>query len=71
VGDLFGESCQFQASPADILGLLDSGELGLEEVNAGFCVDALMLEVAEPHELGHGVPVPVYLDPLADLSVSS
>jgi hypothetical protein len=30
-----------------------------------------MLEVAESHELGHGVPVPVYLDPLADLSVSS
>jgi hypothetical protein len=71
MGDLFRESCEFQASPACVLGLFEPQELRLEVVDAGFGIDALVFQVAESHELGHGVPVPVCLDPLADLSVLS
>jgi hypothetical protein len=52
------------------LGLLEPAELRLKVVDAGLGVDPLMFQVAELHELGDGVSVPVHLDPLADLSVS-
>jgi hypothetical protein len=71
MGDLFGKPGEFESPSTSVLGLFEPQELGLEMVDAGFGIDALVLEVAEPHEFGHGVPVPVYLDPLADLSVSS
>jgi hypothetical protein len=39
-------------------------------VDVGPHIDLLVLKVTESYELCHGVPIPVLLDPPADLSVS-
>jgi hypothetical protein len=39
-------------------------------INAGVSVDPLVLEFAEAYDLGHGMPVSVALNPLADMRIS-
>jgi hypothetical protein len=39
-------------------------------VNVGLHINPLVFEVAELHKLHHGMPVPVLLNPLTDVSVS-
>jgi hypothetical protein len=38
-------------------------------VNVGLYVDLLVFEVAEVHDFSHCVPVPVALNPLADMRI--
>jgi hypothetical protein len=39
-------------------------------VDASAGVNTLALELAEAHDFGHGVPVPMALNPLADMRIS-
>jgi hypothetical protein len=68
--DLPGELVELKPSPTCVLGLLDPCEFGLQVVNACAGVDALVFELAEAHDFGHGVPVSVALNPLADMCIS-
>jgi hypothetical protein len=68
--DLPRELVEFKSSPTCILGLLDPCEFGLQVVDASMSVNPLVLKFAEAHDFGHSVPVPVALNPLADMRIS-